>query len=92
MHGSEEGWSPEFLSLEYDVEKAIEDMDREKLYLKAPCWYKITKHIIKEGGDDSFVAVLTRANKIYFEETGISIWQDIPERCWEKALWEILRI
>lgn len=92
LHGSEEGWSPEFLSLEYDVEKAIEDMDREKLYLKAPCWYKITKHIIKEGGDDSFVAVLTRANKIYFEETGISIWQDIPERCWEKALWEILRI
>lgn len=89
LKGSRGEWKPEFLSLPYDVEKAIEDMDNEELYIKAPCWYRITKHVIRMGGYDSFVQVLEKANRLYYEDTGTDVWQDIPEKYWEKALSEI---
>lgn len=92
LHGDKESWEPEFLSLDYNVEKAIEDMDKENLYLKAPCWYKITKNVLKEGGNDSYVTVLTKAHELYFKETGNDVWMNIPEEYWEKSLWEIMGI
>lgn len=85
LRGINGNWEPEFFSLPYDVEKAIADMDKEELYIKAPCWYRVTKHIIREG-TDSFVQVLTKAHTLYLEETGGDVWQDIPEEYWERAL------
>ena len=85
LRGINGSWEPEFFSLPYDVEKAIADMDKEELYIKAPCWYRVTKHIIREGMD-SFVQVLTKAHTLYLEETGGDVWQDIPEEYWERAL------
>lgn len=80
-------WEPEFLSLPYDIEKTIAEMDEEKLYEKAPCWYKMTKHMLMTG-DNLYVAAIRKAKELYFNDTGITIWKDFPEEYWERALGE----
>lgn len=81
-------WKPEFISLPYDIEKTISEMDEEKLYEKAPCWYKMTKHMLMTG-DNLYVAAIRKANELYFNDTGVTIWKDFPEEYWERALGEL---
>ena len=38
LEGSEQKWNYEFISLEYDVEKVIEDLCTSGLMQKAPAW------------------------------------------------------
>ncbi len=85
LNGREGLWEPEPLSLSYDIEKTISEMDEEKLNLKAPCWYKMTKHMLMTG-ENLYVAVINMASKLYFKDTGKTIWRDFPEEYWERSL------
>lgn len=85
LNGKDGVWEPEFLSLAYDVERAIQDMDEEELYRKAPCWYRMTKHVLREG-NDSFPVLIAKARELYMSHTGIGTWENIPEKYWEAAL------
>ncbi|MCX4356466.1 MAG: hypothetical protein OSJ43_09590 [Oscillospiraceae bacterium] len=69
------------------MKKNVSEMDEEKLYLKAPCWYKMTKHMLMTG-EDLCVAVINKAKELYFKDTGVTIWKDFPEEYWERALGE----
>ncbi len=77
-------WTPEFFSVPYDVEKAIDGMKAARLDEIAPGWYKITAHLLRTG-EDSHAAAIRRVSDLYFEATGIRTWQDIPEEYWEKV-------
>lgn len=85
LNGKDGVWEPEFLSLAYDAEGAIREMDEEELYRKAPCWYRMTKHILRTG-NDSFPAMIRKARELYMSHTGIDTWKNIPEKYWEMAL------
>ena len=80
-------WKEEFITLPYDVERAIREMDAEHLPEQAPGWYRVTKQVLR-GGTATHLAVLSRAAELCRQDTGISNWRDIPEKYWEAALAE----
>lgn len=89
LHGNDGKWVEEFIGLKYDVDRVILDMHEEKLDEHAPCWSKITEHILR-GGNTSHGTVLLRAMELCREETGKCVWPDIPEECWEQAVNEMI--
>lgn len=89
LHGNCEGWSEEFISLEYDIDSVIRDMHEVKLDEHAPYWNVLTKNILR-GGNTSHGKVLSRAMELCREETGNCVWPDIPERCWKQAVNELI--
>lgn len=89
LNGTHGFWETEFLSIPYPVEQAIKKMDEEKLDEKAPGWYKITKHLLCTG-KDSHPSILAKASELYFQDSGIQTWKDIPEKYWEIAISKII--
>lgn len=87
LKDGERHWKYDFLSLEYDVERVIEELLVSGLYLKAPCWSKVTVQALRKG-EISHGTVLARAMEICREENGVCQWPQIPERCWERAVEE----
>ncbi len=88
LSGREGLWETEFLSVSYKTERTIREMEEEELDKKAPGWYKITKHLLNTG-ENSHASVLARAAELYKQETGISAWQNIPEKYWSMAIAEL---
>ena len=89
LHGNGGIWSEEFISLEYDVDRVIRDMHDVKLDEHAPYWSLITENIL-HGGNTTHGKILSRAMEFCREETGDCVWPDIPEKCWEKAVNELI--
>ena len=69
LRGDYKGWEGEFISLEYDVENVIKDMEDAELDVRAPYWTYVTKHLLREG-KVSHGAVLGRAMALCREECG----------------------
>ena len=80
-------WEWEFLTLEYDVDRAIRVMDEENLSEQAPGWYRVTKAVLR-GKNVSQMAVLTKACELCEKEEGSVDWKYIPEKYWQMALKE----
>ncbi|MCM1192498.1 MAG: metallophosphoesterase [Butyrivibrio sp.] len=91
LHQEGQEWTPEFISIEYDKEKVIREMQESGLEKAAPCWMRITKHLILTG-EVSHGAVLARAMTLCRQEQGNCDWYNIPDRYWEMALGEIQEI
>ena len=89
LHGIEDSWIEEFVSLDYDREKIIRDLHESKLDIKAPYWCKITELLLLTG-EVSHRSVLIRAMDLCKEDTGNCIWPNIPERYWEQAVNEMI--
>lgn len=89
LYGENNTWNCEFVSLSYDVEKVIADLYEEELNKKAPCWCKVSKHLLRTG-EISHGTVLARAMELCREENGVCNWPDIPEKYWEQAVKEML--
>lgn len=85
-HGGK--WETEFISLPYDREKAIREMDEEKLPEQAPGWYRITKAVIRTG-KAAHLKTLMKAQELCQQHTGINDWKNIPEEYWNMALAEM---
>ena len=81
-------WHTEFISLSYDREAAIREMNEERLKEQAPGWYRITKEVLRKGTATHMTA-LTKAHDLYQKYTGNDDWRDIPETYWEMALEEL---
>lgn len=84
VHETEGGYKEEFISLEYDIERELENFRLSGLIEYAPYWYKVTKQLLKTGSVSHGV-VLSKAMELCREEEGECIWPYIPERYWEKA-------
>ena len=88
LHGLDDNWSEEFISLSYDVERVINEIHESKLDVHAPYWSYITEYSLRTGLV-SHGEVLDRAMKLCREETGDCIWPDVPERHWSQAVGEL---
>ncbi len=88
LHGSMEGWKEEFISLEYDIDMIIRDMQEEQLHIHAPYWSYFTKKLLKDGKIGG-AQVLSRAMELCREELGKCEWPNIPEIYWERAVKEL---
>jgi hypothetical protein len=89
LHESDNEWKEEFVSLDYDVEKVIEELHASGLDKHAPCWCRVTEHLLRKG-KISHGTVLTKAMLLCNQEAGECIWPNIPEKYWEKAIAEII--
>ena len=78
-------WEEEFVTLPYDTDRVIREMDEEHLSEQASGWYRITKQVIK-GGTVTHLTVLSRAVELYRQDTGIQNWKNVPEKYWNLAL------
>lgn len=85
LHGT---WEPEFVTLAYDVQEAIAEMDREKLYERAPYWDRVTKHLLLTG-EVPHVQVLERISELCQAEGRPCQWPDLPESIWRRAVEEL---
>ncbi len=91
LHGNSETacWSAEFVALEYDVERVVNEMKENGLYQIAPYWALISESLLR-GGIVSHGDVLSRAMALCEQENGECIWPAVPESCWEKAYRELI--
>lgn len=78
-------WQHEFITLPYDTEKTLKSMDEEKLFLKAPGWYEITKHLLITG-ETPHAMVVRQVMDRYYKDTGKKTLHDIPEEYWKAAI------
>lgn len=88
LNNKENKWQEEFISLEYDSDKIIADMEKDNLYIRAPYWNYSTKRLLKDG-KISNGTVLKKAMELCKLETGQCNWPNIPEKYWEQALKEM---
>lgn len=89
LHGKADSWEEEFLSLDYDKDKVIAELLEEELDKKAPCWCKVTEHLLRTG-EVAHGTVLARAMALCKEEEGECVWPNVPEKYWEQAVHELM--
>ena len=83
-------WVEEFVSIDYNVERVIDDLYKAGLDKKALGWCRVSEYILKHG-DVSHGSVLARAMALCEKEEGNCIWPDIPEKYWEQAVSELIK-
>lgn len=89
LHGGDGRWEEEFVSLEYDVERAIEELHEEGLQEYAPWWTAVTVSLLR-GRDVSHGRVLARAMELCRQERGHCRWPEVPEAYMERAVQELI--
>lgn len=88
LHGADGIWKQEFFSLPYDVNVTLKSMEDEKLFVKAPGWYQITKHLLLTG-ETSHAEIVRHVRNQYFKDIGKCDLKDIPEWYWKQELIKI---
>ncbi len=83
-------WKHEFISIDYDKEKVVKEMDESGLAEKGPYWSEVTKHLILTG-EVSHGSVLKKAMQLCEDAGETCDWHNIPKEYWEQALEEMLR-
>ena len=78
LHSRGSEWEPEWVTLDYDYEAVIEEMQKQRFYEIAPYWTKITEHLLR-GGRTNHGTVLKLAMELCYQETGECEWPCIPE-------------
>lgn len=88
LTGKDGHWEPQFFSVGYDVDKVINEMEKERLNFKAPGWFRMTKNLLTTG-EKSIVNFISEVQQVYYKETGISDYRLIPEAFWDKTLTQL---
>lgn len=89
--GGENFWKEEFISLDYDTEKTIRELQESGLTKHAPYWCQVTENLLRNG-NLSHVSVLKRVMELCKQDTGICIWPEIAEKYWKQAVDEMLPV
>ena len=89
LEAVEQKWNYEFISLEYDIEKVIEDLYISGLMQKASAWCKVTVNLLRTG-EISHGTVLAKTMELCRNELGECNWPNIPEKYWDLAVREII--
>ncbi|MCR4599176.1 MAG: metallophosphatase family protein [Acetatifactor sp.] len=86
LHGEDEAWTPEFISLQADAEAIVSEMREAGLYKIAPVWTKMTECLVRNRSHGiSHGTVLNRAIEIAKEKYGQCVWPMVPEDCFQEA-------
>ena len=67
LQGTEEHWNYEFVSLDYDVERVVEDLHSSGLSEKAPAWCRVSENLLRTG-EISHGTVLAKAMSLCVEK------------------------
>lgn len=89
LHEMDNQWNEEFVSLEYDVERVIEEIHASGLHNHAPYWCMVTENLLRNG-NIPHTTVLKRAMSLCDDETGNCIWPNVPEKYWKQAVEEMI--
>ena len=93
LHDNNGRWSPEFISLDADIERIISDMKAAGLYETAPYWTKFTELMVTgKCGDYTHASLLNLAMNICYKKSGECVWPKIPEECYSEAFEELFGI
>lgn len=84
LHCDNELYQPELISLDYDVDRAIEEYTQSDLVVRAPIFSKIIMHEIKTG-NNLLPEVIEKAKELALISDGEVDHCDIPEKYWEEA-------
>lgn len=77
-------WNVSYVSLQYDVEKSISELEESGLTKLAPYWCKFLIQLLR-GSVHTMVKGLTETMRLCEEEEGECNWPVIPEKYFEKA-------
>ena len=89
LHQNGPEWHYEFVSLEYDRDRVIKEIQESGLDREAPYWSRVTKHLLSTG-EVSHGTVLLHAMRLC-EESGESCsWYNIPEQYWKLAIAQLI--
>lgn len=84
LHEIDNKWKEDFVSLEYDVEKVIEDIHTSGIDKHAPYWCIVTENLLRNG-NISHSTVLAKAMSLCNDETGNCIWPNVPGKILETS-------
>lgn len=92
LHGEAGQWREEFVSLSYDTEAVVNQLEESGLSRRAPGWCRITAYSLRNNTLQDIVhgQVLFRVMELCKQETGECNWPNIPEKYWDVALAEFL--
>nr|WP_290462342.1 metallophosphoesterase [Acutalibacter muris] len=86
MHYEGGRWVPEYVTVPYDWEQTIKNLELSGLTKRAPVWAAMLRHNVLTG-TDPFGRVPQRAVELYRLDTGIKAagWAGVPEEYWVMA-------
>jgi len=82
LHSEGSEWKPEFINLDYDVDRVVIEIHESGLWDITPYWCRITKHLICTG-EISHGTVLEEVMRLNEYKDN---WYDVPDIYWEEAL------
>ncbi len=85
LHQRGTQWEPEFVSLEYDKEQILNDLQECGLEQMAPYWTQITRHLLLKG-EVTHANSLSYAMQMDMDENGSSNWYNVPDKYWIKTI------
>lgn len=85
LHQKGREWEPEFVSLEYEKEQILRELQESGLEQMAPYWTQITRHLLLTG-EGSHADALTYAMSMDMAENGSSNWYNVPDKYWIKTI------
>ena len=79
-------WVPEYVTVPYDWEQTIKNLELSGLTKRAPVWAAMLRHNVLTG-TDPFGRVPQRAVELYRLDTGTGAagWAEVPEKYWITA-------
>ncbi|MBR6003228.1 MAG: metallophosphoesterase family protein [Lachnospiraceae bacterium] len=89
LHAEYGTWRPEFLEIDYNIQREIDAMERDNLFSIAPYWSIVTLDILR-GGRVWHGSVLNYAMSLCEKETGKCEWPKIPEKYMQKAVSDLV--
>lgn len=90
LHGERGSWREEFISLDYDRQRVLDQLTESGLAERAPHWCKLTERGVRGVLPEvTHGEALERVIKLCHEETGQWSWPDLPEKYWDMAFQEL---
>ncbi len=89
LHQNGKEWEPEFISLEYGKEQILKEFHETGLEQMAPYWTQITRHLLR-AGEKTHSRALFYAMDLDAAENGSTIWYNVPDKYWIKAVTDLL--
>ncbi len=90
LHGERGCWREEMVILDYDRQRAIEQLRESGLAERAPYWCAVTARQVRGTQPElTHMDVMKRVMELCHRETGKWSWPDLPEKYWELAFREL---
>ena len=89
LHQDGQEWRHDFISLDYDKDIVIREMQTSGLADAAPYWTQVTEHLILTG-EVSHGTVLSKAMQLCEEDNETCDWYNVSEKYWKRAIAELI--